>query len=212
MSLATYNRTTRQLEKRCSKCHQVFPATPDYFTRSRHVADGLYHQCKACKARAAAQWRAKNPDYNKQWKAGNPERVKVLNASYRERNRIKLRHKSRIYRVVKHEQVRQRLAQSYHAAPDKFKTRAKEWATANQERVKRNKRAYYQQTKDISREMREAAGRLYRRDVMLPDGTLAKVLGRDGELWIVRLFDPIKVGFKQYQRIIRVRTICEVQP
>lgn len=212
MSLATYNRQTKQLEKRCSKCGVVYEATPEYFTRSRKVADGLYHQCKACKAQVAARWRAKNPDYNKQWKAANPERVKVLNAAYRERNRLKLREKSRLYRVANRQQVRQRSTERYQAAPEVFKARAKSWAIANRQQMLRNKKVYYQQTKDISREMREAAGKLYRRDVMLPDGALAKVVGRDGELWIVQLFDPIKVGFKNYQRIVRVRWVSEVQP
>lgn len=210
MSLATYNRQTKRLEKRCSKCGVVYEATPEYFARSRKVADGLYHQCKPCKAKVAAEWRAKNPDYNRRWKAENPVKVKALNASYRENHRLDLREKNRRYNATNRAQVRLRNAERYQAAPEVFKARAKMWAETNREQLVQNKKVYYQQMKAISWEMREAAGKLYKRDVMLPDGTLAKVLGRDGELWIIRLFDPIKVGFKKYQRIIRVRWVSEV--
>ncbi|MBZ0280985.1 MAG: HNH endonuclease [Anaerolineae bacterium] len=34
--------------KRCSKCKEEKPATPEYFRRNKNNKDGLSHQCKAC--------------------------------------------------------------------------------------------------------------------------------------------------------------------
>lgn len=38
-------------QKRCSKCKQWKPATPDYFPRDRGRKDGLYVYCKACETK-----------------------------------------------------------------------------------------------------------------------------------------------------------------
>jgi CRISPR/Cas system-associated protein Cas10 (large subunit of type III CRISPR-Cas system) len=35
-------------EKRCSKCGETFPATPEFFSRDRNRPGGLWHKCKAC--------------------------------------------------------------------------------------------------------------------------------------------------------------------
>lgn len=206
-----WNRQAKAFEKRCSKCHQWLPADADHFTRSNATCDGLYHQCKPCKAVVAAAWRAKNPDYHKQWKAANPERVRELAAAYRENNRDRLREKSRLYHALRRDEHRSRLAAIYRADPEKYKARARRWAQENPDRVKHNKHRYYREIESqVSRVERESAGGMLGRDVQLGDGTLAKVAGKRGDMWLVRLYEPMKVGKDQWQRIIQVRHLTFV--
>jgi len=40
--------TKTLLEKRCSKCRIVYPATPEYFYRRKHSKDELNSYCKRC--------------------------------------------------------------------------------------------------------------------------------------------------------------------
>lgn len=42
------------LEKRCSSCHDWWPADTDFFTRHEIRPGGLANQCKACAAAAQA--------------------------------------------------------------------------------------------------------------------------------------------------------------
>jgi hypothetical protein len=37
-------------QKRCCKCHQFLPATPDYFNRNRSYLDGLHAECRTCRS------------------------------------------------------------------------------------------------------------------------------------------------------------------
>lgn len=37
-----------QLEKRCSRCHDYWPADAEFFYQSKGQSDGLHIYCKAC--------------------------------------------------------------------------------------------------------------------------------------------------------------------
>ena len=40
---------TSKIEKRCTKCHTVYPATANYFHKNRSEASGLNRWCKECR-------------------------------------------------------------------------------------------------------------------------------------------------------------------
>lgn len=198
------------LEKRCSHCKRWLPLTAEYYHRASKRADGYYHLCKDCKREQARRWRENNPDYHKQWKAAHPERVRELNAAYRERNRIRLREKARLYRALNREAIQERQRRAYRRQAEKYRQRVRSWYWQNPERARARRREYHRQYGDITAEERAAAGELYRADVFLPDGTLARVIGRRGDLWLVRLHDPIKIGRNRYQKVVQVREVFSV--
>lgn len=49
----------KTLEKRCSKCHKIYPATLEYFCKDKKGKNGLRAQCKVC-TRKTATARIKN--------------------------------------------------------------------------------------------------------------------------------------------------------
>jgi len=76
--------------KLCTKCGQEFPATPEFFTRNRHRADGLEH-CKACRQayRRRPGVKERTQVYNKTYDRGHRRRIRershVNNNNYRAR-------------------------------------------------------------------------------------------------------------------------------
>lgn len=49
------------LEKRCSKCREYFPATLEFFYREYKDHDTLYAWCKACYCAYRTQWASRVP-------------------------------------------------------------------------------------------------------------------------------------------------------
>lgn len=43
-----YDNGTQELEKRCSKCREYWPADTEFFYAWSRDRDGLAHACKAC--------------------------------------------------------------------------------------------------------------------------------------------------------------------
>lgn len=66
--------------KRCTKCGETFPATPEYFFRNKEGKYGLAAQCKPCRA-----------EYSHQHNLANQERILERKRIYRERNREQTR-------------------------------------------------------------------------------------------------------------------------
>lgn len=44
----TFRQVAGALEKRCSRCHEWWPADTDFFTRHEVRPGGLTNQCRAC--------------------------------------------------------------------------------------------------------------------------------------------------------------------
>lgn len=69
--------------KRCSKCHEVKPATAEYFFRRAECKDGLSPICKPCR-------RVERKSY-----PVDPEKEKARRKNYRERHRDSIRERNR---------------------------------------------------------------------------------------------------------------------
>ena len=50
--------------KKCSKCGEEKPVTPEYFNRATRIKSGLISQCKSCKKK----YREENSEYDKKWR------------------------------------------------------------------------------------------------------------------------------------------------
>lgn len=65
-------------EKRCSKCGNIFPATPEFFQRDKHTKDGLRPDCKPCRVKWNAERHEEKRAYNQAYyhdQPGNRDRI-----------------------------------------------------------------------------------------------------------------------------------------
>lgn len=72
--------------KRCSKCGETKPATPEHFSRKASSRDGLYPWCKPCKMSYSA---ARQPDYYAANQAEDNARSAAYYSSHREEIAVK---------------------------------------------------------------------------------------------------------------------------
>jgi len=87
--------------KKCTKCGEEKPATPEYFIRTTRIKSGLISQCKSCnkkyreeyyeenreKVKAQSKkYREENPEYHKKYYEKNPEKKRAHQKKWREEN------------------------------------------------------------------------------------------------------------------------------
>ena len=111
--------------KKCTKCGEEKPATPEYFNRTTRTKSGLISQCKSCKNKYFKE----NPEYYKKYREENREKVKAQSKKYREENPEY--HK-------KH----------YAKNREKLKACFKKYHEENREKVKVRVKKYYQENKE----------------------------------------------------------------
>lgn len=79
--LSQFTSDHNPLQKRCTKCRNLFPATPEYFQRNKTVKDGLRPDCKQCRAaiRNTPKARKEKHAYNQSYmnRPGMHERVRL---------------------------------------------------------------------------------------------------------------------------------------
>jgi hypothetical protein len=92
---------------------------------------------------------------------------------------------------------------------DMIKARARAHYEENRAEKLARKREYCRQFGKITPEDRAAAGALYKADVAVGDetGPRGRIIGRRDGLWLVRLYDPLKTGARQFQEVLQVKTV-----
>jgi len=157
-------------EKRCTQCGNSYPATTEYFTRTKSTKDGLHTKCKTCKrANNRAWWAANADDISERRKEAYPQYAEDRNAyhkEWRERNREKdLAQKkdqywanreqnlatSKAWREKNREYKREQDKLYAQRNADKIKEKQRKWEMANRERLnekRRPKRIIHQQARE----------------------------------------------------------------
>ena len=83
------NSERRVIVKTCSKCGEEYPATAEYFPRTKQTKSGLVNYCKPCHAARMREWQQQNRDkvrgYNRKARESDPERVRAYGRTYRKR-------------------------------------------------------------------------------------------------------------------------------
>lgn len=80
--------------KRCSKCKQILPATPNAFSRNRTTSDGLTSECKTCESAQGRNYYIRNRETlikrSIEWVNANKHKAAVI----RHRRRAKIKEAS----------------------------------------------------------------------------------------------------------------------
>ncbi len=81
-------------QRTCTKCHQAFPATKDWFNTSRGGRFGLKSWCITCEREQARIYRLANIEKiragHRNYRLAYPERIHERDRKWREKNRKKL--------------------------------------------------------------------------------------------------------------------------
>lgn len=91
--------------KKCTRCQQIFPATPEFFYRSKNYSSGLLPRCKFCERERSARYDATNRekvrayyrnyrathierqrDWERQWSLNNKDKVSATQERYHQRH------------------------------------------------------------------------------------------------------------------------------
>lgn len=136
-----------EIYKKCSRCGNEYPATTEYFHRSKRERDGLKLECKACRHQYAKKQYAKkleqDPNYNKKFyaemKEKHYERELERQTKWREDNR---------------ERYNKRLRE-WRKGSEKYKAYIKKYQQENKVRIAENQRRYtakkfYEMLKNIA--------------------------------------------------------------
>lgn len=95
--------------KRCIKCGEEKPATPEFFNQRRASRDGLQSKCRDCQANLFRAWREKNrerlAERGRNYRKENREVLAEKKRRYYKDNIGKMRKKSALYREANREGV-----------------------------------------------------------------------------------------------------------
>lgn len=98
--------------KECSKCGTVYPATDEYFGRTKKSCDGLKKTCKVCISKYNKEYQIKNREKlvsnMKEYRENNKEQFKEMKRKYNEKNREKVAERSKKYKEKNKENLREK--------------------------------------------------------------------------------------------------------
>lgn len=117
---------SQPLLKRCSKCGNDYPATPEYFSKMSASKDGLKVWCRSCVS-----------EYNKAYRATHLEELREYNRQFRATPEAKARKRELASTPEYREWANQYMAQ-YRAIPEKkrhFQEYMQEWGKNNPDRI-----------------------------------------------------------------------------
>lgn len=103
--------------KQCSKCKELFPATPEYFHDDKTGKYGFYSQCRPCKNQSARAFTAQYPERRKaardQYARLHHDRQRARYKRYHQANSAMIRAKKAAYIATRKDVIRQQRATYY---------------------------------------------------------------------------------------------------
>lgn len=151
--------------KRCSKCKNEYPATPEFFTRNKSCSDGLHTICKTCKQQqnkayldtnkdrvnASRRQRYRDDENKRQqsksrgqkWRAENREKSLESKKQYYWDNREDSLQKSREWRETNQEYARERNRLYNKRNRKKIRARQQQWEDQNRDKINSKRRQQY---------------------------------------------------------------------
>lgn len=92
-------------KKRCSSCLRILPATAEYFPRNKNRKDGLYPQCKQCRAAYYTKHKQHVSDRGKRYRQEHSEEKRERDREYRAKNHEAWLAKKKLYRELHAEEL-----------------------------------------------------------------------------------------------------------
>lgn len=134
--------------KRCTRCNQEFPATPEYFTRDR---ERLASHCKSCRKLDRKEDRAVNGDkIRAQRKVSDEKRkdkIKVYHAQWQQDNKEYVSEKAHEYYLEHRDEIIARVKQYYQDNKEARKAYIKQWQADNKEKLRIYRKDGYERHK-----------------------------------------------------------------
>lgn len=143
--------------KRCAKCQQLLPATPEYFRRASKEKDGLKHSCKDCYKMRDADYRERNPNIQKDWYEQNKEYAIAKAQDWYAEHKEQVSAQGKKRRAENPEAQKEKNKKQYERIKNdpvlwaRELERAKERAKANPERTREVRRGVKLRRKDKAR-------------------------------------------------------------
>jgi hypothetical protein len=114
------------LEKQCTKCKDLLPATTDYFYKKENGLYGLFAWCKRCHIKITTPNAVK-------WNRENPDRAKEHQNKYRSTHNYRQKQKGAVERWR---------ARNLERAKEIARESSKRWYDANKERARERMKRY----------------------------------------------------------------------
>ena len=141
----------RLTTKTCNKCKKEYPATVEYFHRSKKSKDGLVNDCKKCACERARLWRL-----------ANLERAKANSKRWNELNPGKSAERAKKWRQENPERCKQLYKRWYENNKERHKANRRKWYKQNRSRHYRNKLEWYKNNPEKGKNISRRAAKRYR--------------------------------------------------
>lgn len=130
------------MAKKCSKCQEFKPATPEYFHRDGGRKDGLSPRCKVCVNKYYQANKEIINERAQQWQKANPEKANEITRRYYRRNKEEVLNLQSLRRQQNPEADRARTRKYRAAHPERSRESARRWYRANPEKSHEKRNLY----------------------------------------------------------------------
>lgn len=138
--------------RKCTRCHEKFPATNEYFRTSRDGKYGLRSTCKQCQIEYNREYVKKNTEQvarkRREFYLKNRDRILTEQKEYNKRNAEKIRRRKREYYRKHSTESRERHQKYYLEHRSQILEKAHEYAQRNAEKLSQRRKEYYQRNKE----------------------------------------------------------------
>ncbi len=126
--------TTNDELKRCSKCNEYKPKTPEYFSRDKNRKDGFYAHCKLCQ---------------KEYRTDNSDAIKEHKKLYHLQNKTQISKNNKAYYAQNRDNVLARIKSQYPLKRLMILDYKKKYHQENKERIKERLFSYRKNNRQV---------------------------------------------------------------
>ncbi len=93
--------------KKCTKCGEEKPVTPEFYNRDKRLKSGIQSKCKDCQKLFRENNKEKISVQKKLWRENNKEKIKESNKLYYENNKEKISVQKKLWRENNKEKIKE---------------------------------------------------------------------------------------------------------
>jgi len=180
------------MDKKCTECGAVYPATLEFFNKEKRGKFGLSAKCKECLNKYQKQYREENPEYYKQYRQENKEQIAEHQKQYYQDNKEHRLEYSKQWQKDNKEQVAERKKQYREDNKERIAEYAKQYKQDNKEQILEYNKQWQKDNKELVN-AKNAKRRAIKRGVTVENFTAQDVLDMWGTVCHI-CFDPIDLN------------------